>query len=126
MFSFGRSSRRALTTVRPPIPESKTPIGFIDLIYPQSWRQPLPSYGSLGIYAEFLLLQRAYLRKVAVCDECRKLKWQAHYDLRFVDSQARRLRYFIRMAELSKTYDPKTVEPKWYQRWLNAEAFRAD
>ncbi len=30
------------------------------------------------------------------------------------------------MAELPKTYDPKTVEPKWYQRWLNAEAFRAD
>jgi valyl-tRNA synthetase len=30
------------------------------------------------------------------------------------------------MAELSKTYDPKTVEPKWYQRWLDAEAFRAD
>jgi len=30
------------------------------------------------------------------------------------------------MAELPKTYDPKTVEPKWYQRWLGAEAFRAD
>jgi valyl-tRNA synthetase len=30
------------------------------------------------------------------------------------------------MAELPKTYDPKTVEPKWYQRWLDAEAFRAD
>src|SRR4026207_282012 len=30
------------------------------------------------------------------------------------------------MAELSKTYDPKTVEPKWYQRWLDAKAFRAD
>jgi valyl-tRNA synthetase len=30
------------------------------------------------------------------------------------------------MAELPKTYDPKTVEPKWYQRWLEAEAFRAD
>lgn len=30
------------------------------------------------------------------------------------------------MAELPKTYDPKTVEPKWYQRWLDAEVFRAD
>jgi valyl-tRNA synthetase len=30
------------------------------------------------------------------------------------------------MAELPKTYDPKTVEPKWYQRWLDADAFRAD
>ena len=30
------------------------------------------------------------------------------------------------MAELPKTYDPKTVELKWYQRWLGAEAFRAD
>jgi valyl-tRNA synthetase len=30
------------------------------------------------------------------------------------------------MAELPKTYDPKTVEPKWYKRWLDAEAFRAD
>src|SRR5436309_12145656 len=30
------------------------------------------------------------------------------------------------MAELPKTYDPKTVEPAWYQRWLDAGAFRAD
>jgi valyl-tRNA synthetase len=30
------------------------------------------------------------------------------------------------MAELPKTYDPKIIEPKWYQRWLDAEAFRAD
>ena len=30
------------------------------------------------------------------------------------------------MAELPKTYDPKTVEPKWYQRWLEADAFHAD
>jgi valyl-tRNA synthetase len=30
------------------------------------------------------------------------------------------------MAELPKTYDPKTVEPKWYQRWLDAAAFHAD
>src|SRR5438552_11625845 len=30
------------------------------------------------------------------------------------------------MAELPKTYDPKIVEPKWYQRWLDADAFRAD
>src|SRR5438045_1945388 len=30
------------------------------------------------------------------------------------------------MAELPKTYDPKTVEPKWYQRWLDAKAFHAD
>jgi len=30
------------------------------------------------------------------------------------------------MAELPKTYDPKIVEPKWYQRWLDTDAFRAD
>src|ERR1700745_82694 len=30
------------------------------------------------------------------------------------------------MAEVPKTYDPKTVEPRWYQRWLDAEAFRAN
>src|SRR5882762_9288044 len=30
------------------------------------------------------------------------------------------------MADLPKNYDPKTVEPAWYQRWLDAGAFRAD
>ena len=30
------------------------------------------------------------------------------------------------MTELPKTYDPKTVEPKWYQRWLEQESFHAD
>ena len=30
------------------------------------------------------------------------------------------------MAELSKNYDPKIVEPKWYQRWLDTDAFHAD
>src|SRR5205085_7415083 len=30
------------------------------------------------------------------------------------------------MAELSKTYDPRTVEPKWYRGWLEAGVFRAD
>jgi valyl-tRNA synthetase len=30
------------------------------------------------------------------------------------------------MAELSKTYDPKTVEPKWYQRWIGNRDFEAD
>ena len=30
------------------------------------------------------------------------------------------------MAELSKTYDPKTVEPKWYQRWIDNCDFEAD
>src|SRR5229473_6859405 len=30
------------------------------------------------------------------------------------------------MAELSKTYDPRTVEPKWYQRWLDNHDFGAD
>src|SRR5256714_5486486 len=29
------------------------------------------------------------------------------------------------MAELSKTYDPKTVEPKWYQRWIDNRDFEA-
>src|SRR6516164_3555272 len=30
------------------------------------------------------------------------------------------------MAEVPKTYDPKTVEARWYQRWLDAEVFRAN
>ncbi|MFL6584634.1 MAG: valine--tRNA ligase [Chthoniobacterales bacterium] len=30
------------------------------------------------------------------------------------------------MAELSKTYDPATVEPKWYQHWLESGAFHAE
>src|SRR5947208_976396 len=30
------------------------------------------------------------------------------------------------MADLPKNYDPKTVEPVWYQRWLDAGAFCAD
>src|SRR5216117_1080079 len=30
------------------------------------------------------------------------------------------------MAELSKTYDPRTVEPKWYQRWIDNCDFEAD
>jgi valyl-tRNA synthetase len=30
------------------------------------------------------------------------------------------------MAELSKTYDPKTVEPKWYARWIDNHDFEAD
>jgi valyl-tRNA synthetase len=30
------------------------------------------------------------------------------------------------MAELSKTYDPRTVEPKWYQRWIDNRDFKAD
>src|SRR5205085_6201518 len=30
------------------------------------------------------------------------------------------------MAELPKTYDPKTVEPKWYQRWIDNRDFEAD
>jgi valyl-tRNA synthetase len=30
------------------------------------------------------------------------------------------------MAELSKTYDPKTVEPKWYARWIANHDFEAD
>jgi valyl-tRNA synthetase len=30
------------------------------------------------------------------------------------------------MAELPKTYDPKIVEPKWYQRWIDNNDFRAD
>src|SRR5213080_301633 len=29
------------------------------------------------------------------------------------------------MAELSKTYDPRTVEPKWYQRWIDNRDFEA-
>ncbi|MDQ6809715.1 MAG: valine--tRNA ligase [Verrucomicrobiota bacterium] len=30
------------------------------------------------------------------------------------------------MSELSKTYEPTVVEPKWYGRWLEAGCFRAD
>src|SRR5256714_8980532 len=30
------------------------------------------------------------------------------------------------MVELSKTYDPKTVEPKWYRRWIDNHDFEAD
>ncbi|PYJ70794.1 MAG: valine--tRNA ligase [Verrucomicrobia bacterium] len=30
------------------------------------------------------------------------------------------------MPEFSKTYDPKSVEPKWYRRWLADGDFRAD
>ena len=30
------------------------------------------------------------------------------------------------MAELSKTYEPKTVEPKWYQHWIDNRDFEAD
>src|SRR5947209_8413951 len=30
------------------------------------------------------------------------------------------------MAELSKTYDTKTVEPKWYKRWIDNRDFEAD
>ncbi len=30
------------------------------------------------------------------------------------------------MAELSKRYDPKAVEPKWYQRWLDNRDFVAN
>ena len=30
------------------------------------------------------------------------------------------------MAELPKTYDPKAVEPKWYQRWIDGRDFEAD
>ena len=30
------------------------------------------------------------------------------------------------MAEFSKTYDPRTVEPKWYQRWIDNHDFKAD
>src|SRR5437879_2432793 len=30
------------------------------------------------------------------------------------------------MAEPSKTYDPKTVEPKWYIRWIDHRDFEAD
>jgi valyl-tRNA synthetase len=30
------------------------------------------------------------------------------------------------MAELPKTYDPKTVEPKWYRRWIDRRDFVAN
>jgi len=33
---------------------------------------------------------------------------------------------FLAMPELSKTYDPNAVEPKWYARWEEAGFFRAD
>src|SRR5437762_7028261 len=33
---------------------------------------------------------------------------------------------FLAMAELPKTYDPNSVEPKWYGPWEEAGYFRAD
>ena len=30
------------------------------------------------------------------------------------------------MPELSKTYDPRSVEPKWYARWIDNQDFKAD
>ena len=30
------------------------------------------------------------------------------------------------MPELPKTYDPKSVEPKWYRRWIDNHDFEAD
>ena len=30
------------------------------------------------------------------------------------------------MTELPKTYDPNSVEPKWYQHWLERGYFKAD
>src|SRR6476660_9509114 len=30
------------------------------------------------------------------------------------------------MAELPKRYDPKSVEPKWYQRWIDDRDFVAN
>src|ERR1051325_5208942 len=30
------------------------------------------------------------------------------------------------MADLSKTYDPTSVEPKWYSRWIDNHDFEAD
>ena len=32
----------------------------------------------------------------------------------------------LAMAELPKTYDPKSVEPKWYARWIDNRDFEAD
>jgi valyl-tRNA synthetase len=32
----------------------------------------------------------------------------------------------LAMSELSKTYEPAAVEPKWYARWEEAACFRAD
>ena len=28
------------------------------------------------------------------------------------------------MSEIAKAYNPKLVEPKWYQAWIDADAFR--
>src|SRR6266513_2973487 len=36
------------------------------------------------------------------------------------------MRYLTTMAELPKTYDPKSVEPKWYARWLENHDFEAN
>src|SRR2546425_12268916 len=30
------------------------------------------------------------------------------------------------MAELPKTYDPRSVEPKWYARWIDNRDFKAN
>src|SRR6266487_3307643 len=36
------------------------------------------------------------------------------------------MRYLTTMAELPKTYDPKSVEPKWYARWVENHDFEAN
>src|SRR6266516_1046509 len=36
------------------------------------------------------------------------------------------MRYLTTMVELPKTYDPKSVEPKWYARWIENHDFEAD
>jgi valyl-tRNA synthetase len=36
------------------------------------------------------------------------------------------MRYLTTMAELPKTYDPKSVEPKWYARWIENRDFEAN
>ncbi|MBA3274041.1 MAG: class I tRNA ligase family protein, partial [Chthoniobacterales bacterium] len=57
---------------------------------------------------------------------------RANHWRRFLDvtlsrcNRRSRLHGWCAVAELSKTYDPGAVEPKWYQRWLERGDFHAD
>ena len=57
------------------------------------------------------------------------IKGEAEYVARHCRAQfanALHFRMIDSMAELPKRYDPKAVEPKWYQRWLENRDFVAD
>src|SRR5207249_12201064 len=100
MFSFGSRSRSAFTTVRPPMPESKTPMGRASLMQRESQRDA----ATLQLVASPFVKGRGRLA-------CAALSGHLQTCLSLGSLSA--------LAELSKRYDPKSVEPKWYQRWID-------